>query len=66
MIALNQAQEILTETFDRAFLKAKGTKKQRVSMAAACCSRVPTDNAASIALLIWATEYCAKWKGPKA
>jgi len=66
MIALSHAKEILTETFDSAFSKSKGTKKQRVSMATVCCSRVPTDSATSIALLVWATEYCAKWKGPKA
>ena len=62
MIGFDEAKMHLKNTFDSAFTKKIGTKKQRVSMAAVCCRRIPTDRQDSIALLLWATDYAQNWK----
>jgi len=61
MIGLNEAKMHLKSTFDSAFTKKSGTKKQRAAMAKFCCSRVPTEQQDSILLLLWATDYANKW-----
>jgi hypothetical protein len=51
----------LKNTFDSAFTKTKGTKKQRIALAHRAVRMVPCND---ITLTLWAVEYCSEWKAP--
>jgi len=54
------AKTVLKSTFYSAFTKSKGTKQHRVSIALTCLRRVPCSD--SVALNLWAVNYCENWK----